>query len=229
MQGRSRLLTWAGPMMRDRCCAVAYGPRHPATMQFTAPANSISLLPMTTFAARQFALLLAGTVLCGASATGQSQNTNAAGVAQTGTAPQTQAIKVAGLKQSVQILIDRWGVPHIYAQSQDDVFFAQGFNAARDRLFQIDLWHRRGRGRLSSVFGPNFVEQDRAARLFLYRGDMQKEWLAYGRNADQITGRFVAGHKSSFSSSQSHPARTPLSGFLLRSPTARWGGADGRR
>ncbi|MDB5756436.1 MAG: PbsX family transcriptional regulator, partial [Massilia sp.] len=85
-----------------------------------------------------------------------------------------QTIKVAGLGQGAEILVDRWGVPHIYAQSQDDAFFAQGFNAARDRLFQIDLWRRRGLGELSSVYGPAYVAQDRATRLFLYRGDMRK-------------------------------------------------------
>ena len=66
-----------------------------------------------------------------------------------------QTIKVAGLAQGAEILVDKWGVPHIYAQSQDDAFFAQGFNAARDRLFQIDLWRRRGLGELSAVFGPS--------------------------------------------------------------------------
>ncbi|MES2583375.1 MAG: penicillin acylase family protein [Pseudomonadota bacterium] len=100
---------------------------------------------------------------------------------------------VAGLRQSAEILVDRWGVAHIYAASQDDVFFVQGYNAARDRLFQIDLWRRRGLGRLAEVFGAAFVEQDRASRLFLYRGDMQKEWQAYGPRAQGIAERFVAG------------------------------------
>src|SRR6266571_9321987 len=97
-----------------------------------------------------------------------------------------QVIKVAGLGQPAEILVDRWGVPHIYAQDQDDVFFAQGFNAARDRLFQIDLWRRRGLGELAAVLGPAYLEQDKAARLFLYRGDMQKEWQAYGKGAARI-------------------------------------------
>ncbi|MFX6230714.1 penicillin acylase family protein, partial [Acinetobacter baumannii] len=79
-----------------------------------------------------------------------------------------------------EILIDRWGVPHIYAASERDAFFMQGFNAARDRLFQIDLWRRRGLGQLSEVFGPAYLPQDRATRLFLYRGDMRREWAAYG-------------------------------------------------
>src|SRR6187549_18150 len=83
----------------------------------------------------------------------------------------SQTIQVAGLKQGASILVDQWGVPHLYAQSQDDLFFVQGFNAARDRLFQIDLWRRRGLGQLAEVFGPAYVDQDKAARLFLYRGD----------------------------------------------------------
>ena len=104
-----------------------------------------------------------------------------------------QTLQIAGLKQPAQILIDRWGVPHIYAKNQDDLFFAQGFNAARDRLFQIDLWRRRGLGQLSSVFGPAYLEQDKATRQFLYRGDMQKEWQAYGKQAARVASSFVAG------------------------------------
>ena len=106
----------------------------------------------------------------------------------------TQTIAVPGLSKPADILIDRWGVPHIYAKSEDDGFFAQGFNAARDRLFQIDLWRRRGLGQLSEVFGPAYVEQDRATRLFLYRGDMQVEWNHYRPDAQRIATRFV-GHQ----------------------------------
>ncbi|MFC5231193.1 penicillin acylase family protein [Pseudonocardia zijingensis] len=91
------------------------------------------------------------------------------------------------------MVIDRWGVTHIYASSSHDAFFAQGFNAARDRLWQIDLWRRRGLGLLSEVFGPQFVERDRAARLFLFRGDMRQEWLAYGSDTKRIASAFVAG------------------------------------
>ena len=125
------------------------------------------------------------------------------------TTPQ-QNVKVAGLKQAVQILVDRWGVAHIYAANQDDVFFAQGYNAARDRLFQIDLWRRRGLGRLSAVFGPTFIEQDRASRLFLYRGDMQKEWSAYDKQAQGIAERFVAGINAYIDQLSAEPERLPF-------------------
>ena len=100
---------------------------------------------------------------------------------------------VEGLKGPVEILVDRWGVPHVYASTADDAFFAQGFNAARDRLWQIDLWRRRGLGLLSEAFGPSFVERDRAARLFLYRGEMRREWLAYGSDTKRVVTAFVSG------------------------------------
>jgi penicillin amidase len=100
---------------------------------------------------------------------------------------------VAGLRQPADILVDPWGVAHIYAASPRDAFFLQGWNAARDRLWQIDLWRKRGLGLLSASFGPAYVEQDRAARLFLYRGDMDREWAAYGPDAKSNAEAFVAG------------------------------------
>jgi penicillin G amidase len=56
---------------------------------------------------------------------------------------------VAGLQAPGKILVDLWGIPHIYADNEHDLFFLQGFNAARDRLWQIDLWRKRGLGRLA--------------------------------------------------------------------------------
>ena len=61
---------------------------------------------------------------------------------------------VAGLQAPGQILVDVWGIPHIYAGNEHDLFFLQGFNAARDRLWQIDLWRKRGLGLLAERFRP---------------------------------------------------------------------------
>lgn len=124
--------------------------------------------------------------------------------------PAHNTVTVAGLQHPAQILVDRWGVPHIYAASQHDVFFVQGYNAARDRLFQIDLWRRRGLGRLSEVFGPAYVEQDTASRLFLYRGDMNREWQAYGKDAQGIAERFVAGINAYIDAVVADPQRLPF-------------------
>jgi penicillin amidase len=107
--------------------------------------------------------------------------------------PVTDHERLSGLKAPARILIDHWGVAHIYAASPRDAFFLQGYNAARDRLWQIDLWRKRGLGLLSASFGPAYVAQDRAARLFLYRGDMKTEWAAYAPGAEGETEAFVAG------------------------------------
>src|SRR5258706_321067 len=141
-----------------------------------------------------------------------------------------ETLRVPGLKAAVEIRIDRWGVPHIYAKSQADLFFAQGVNAARDRLFQIDLWRRRGLGQLADVFGPSFVEQDRAARLFLYRGDMDREWRIYSarqtREFEPITQRFVAGINAYVDWLDAHPDRTPWEFAQLGYKPARWTADD---
>lgn len=100
---------------------------------------------------------------------------------------------IDGLSEPVEILVDRWGVPHIYARDRRDVFIAQGFNAARERLFQLDLWRRRGLGLLAQVLGPEYIEHDRAARIFLYRGDAHSEWLAYGSGTKRVVTAFVDG------------------------------------
>ena len=117
----------------------------------------------------------------------------AVGAAEAQPAIETTRFEVPGLEAPVEILVDRWGVAHVFAGGQDDLFFAQGWNAARDRLWQIDLWRRRGEGTLSEVFGPGFVEQDRAARLLLYRGDMHAEWLAYASDTKRIVTAWVRG------------------------------------
>src|ERR1700688_1463067 len=134
----------------------------------------------------------------------------------------SETITLPNLRQPVEILIDHWGVPHIYAKNEADLFFAQGFNAARDRLFQIDLWRRRGLGQLSEVFGPAFVEQDKAERLFLYRGDMDKEWAAYGPDAKEIAGHFVAGVNAYIDWLAHHPDRVPWEFKELSYAPAKW-------
>jgi len=105
----------------------------------------------------------------------------------------TLAYRVPGLDRQVEILYDTWGIPHIFAETEPDAFFGQGFAAARDRLWQIDLARRRALGRLAAVLGPAFIPYDHAARLFLFRGDEQKEWLAYGPRIASDAAAFTAG------------------------------------
>lgn len=145
----------------------------------------------------------------------------------TGTGPaSTVTMQIDGLQQPAEILIDRWGVPHIYAKSVDDAFFVQGFNAARDRLFQIDLWRRRGLGELAEVLGPRYVDQDRAARLFLYRGSMDKEWATYGSEAKRTATAFVAGINSYVEWLAAHPDEMPIEFTRLGYTPSSWQPSD---
>jgi penicillin G amidase len=102
-------------------------------------------------------------------------------------------IAVAGLASPVRVVRDLWGIPHIYAASQDDLFVAQGFVQAEDRLFQMDLWRRASQGRLSEVLGANSVERDAMTRRIQYRGDLATEWASYGPDAKAIAEAFVRG------------------------------------
>jgi penicillin amidase len=105
----------------------------------------------------------------------------------------TGTLQLTGLTAAVRVVRDRSGVPHIYAQSQDDLFFAQGFVQAQDRLFQMDLWRRSVQGRLSEVLGPNFVERDAMTRRIQYRGDPEAEWASYGADTKSIATAFARG------------------------------------
>jgi penicillin amidase len=73
-------------------------------------------------------------------------------------------LKVSGLSAPAEIIRDRWGVPHIYAQNQDDLLFAQGYVHAQDRLWQMELNRRIGHGRLAEMFGEIAFTTDRFLR-----------------------------------------------------------------
>ncbi|HEY4351897.1 MAG TPA: penicillin acylase family protein [Paraburkholderia sp.] len=137
-----------------------------------------------------------------------------------------ETITVAGLTHPTDILIDKWGVPHIFADNERDAFFVQGFNAARDRMFQIDLWRRRGLGELAEVFGPAYVEQDKATRLFLYRGDMAAEWKRYGPDAKPVATRFAAGVNAYIDWLVAHPERLPYEFRKVGYWPAKWSADD---
>ena len=117
--------------------------------------------------------------------------------------------RVDGLRHPVEILLDRWGIPHIYARSTADLFVAQGFNAARDRLVQLDLWRRRHLGRMAAAFGPEHLAADRAARLLLYRGSIHEEWAAYGTATRQAVSGFVRGINAYLDWLLHNPQRLP--------------------
>jgi penicillin amidase len=142
------------------------------------------------------------------------------------TAVRREAWKVDGLSAPAEMVIDHWGVPHIYAASARDAFFLQGYNAARDRLWQIDLWRKRGLGLLSKSLGGAYVAQDRAARLFLYRGDMDAEWSAYGPDAHATVEAFISGINAYVGEVRAGARPLPVEFKLTRSAPDLWRADD---
>ena len=105
-------------------------------------------------------------------------------------------LRMQGLERPVNVLRDRWGVAHIYAQNQHDLFFAQGVVAAQDRLFQMELWKRAGQGRLAEILGPSALPRDVNARALRYRGDLQAEYKSYSPDTEAILTAFTDGINS---------------------------------
>jgi penicillin amidase len=140
--------------------------------------------------------------------------------------PAATPVVVSGLERPVQVLVDQWGVPHIYAERHYDAFAAQGFAAARDRLWQMDLWRKRGLGEMAKDFGPAYVENDRMARAVLFRGNLYREWLAYASDAKRIAESFVAGINAYVELTERQPELLPEEFRLLGYRPARWQAAD---
>src|SRR3954447_23092228 len=72
--------------------------------------------------------------------------------------------RLTGIAQDVEVYRDEWGVPHVRAQSSDDLFFAQGYVHAQDRFFQMDTARRRMEGRWAEWVGPEGLAADALAR-----------------------------------------------------------------
>jgi penicillin amidase len=73
-------------------------------------------------------------------------------------------LKLEGLKAEVEVLYDDYGVPHIYAQNEEDAYFALGYVHAQDRLFQMEMIRRAASGRLSEILGPDLLKTDKLFR-----------------------------------------------------------------
>lgn len=117
----------------------------------------------------------------------------------------TTALQVAGLRQPVTIRVDRWGIAHIYAQNQHDLFFAQGYNVARDRLFELEIWRRQATGTVAEILGPKELQRDIGTRLFMFRGDLNQELSWYHPDGVAIVNAFVDGINAYIARTRRHP------------------------
>jgi len=127
----------------------------------------------------------------------------------------SEILTVPGLERPVEILRDRWGIPHIYAETERDLFFAQGWNAARDRLFQLEIWRRQATGTVAEILGPREIPRDHGARLFRFRGDMEAELRHYHPRGPEIVSSFVAGINAYIEGTRRDPSLLPLEFALL--------------
>ncbi len=82
---------------------------------------------------------------------------------------QEKILSLPSLQKPVEIITDRWGVPHIYAQTESDFFFAQGYQAAKDRLYQFEIFRRKATGTMAEVLGKRELKRDIGARLFSWK------------------------------------------------------------
>ncbi|MGH7482788.1 MAG: penicillin acylase family protein [Longimicrobiales bacterium] len=98
-----------------------------------------------------------------------------------------------GLRAPVEVLRDEWGIPHIYARNLHDLFFAQGYVQAQDRLWQMDMWRRINEGRLAEILGAEYVRHDRLARLLRFRGSWEEEYARYHPQGEMIFQAFADG------------------------------------
>ena len=84
-------------------------------------------------------------------------------------------IRLSGLKASVEVIRDKYGVPHIYAQNRDDLYRAQGYIHAQERFWQMDFWRHTGKGRLSELFGNSQLQTDQFLRMMGWARVAEKE------------------------------------------------------
>ena len=103
-------------------------------------------------------------------------------------------LSIPGLKQPVEVLRDEWGIPHIYAQNTDDLFMAQGYVMAQDRLWQMEMWRRWHEGRLAEIFGAAAFDYDLRTRQMMFRGPWdESEWTSYHPEGERIFTAYANG------------------------------------
>lgn len=128
----------------------------------------------------------------------------------------------AGLTEPVEILRDQWGVNHIYAKNQKDLFFAQGYAAAKDRLFQFEIWRRQSTGTVAEILGPDELNRDIGTRLFKFRGDLKEELNHYHPDGYEIITSYTAGVNAYIEEISKTPEKLPVEFKILDITPKKW-------
>lgn len=135
---------------------------------------------------------------------------------------QKNTLKVKGLQQKVEVLRDQWGVNHIYANNEHDLFFTQGYCAAKDRLFQFEIWRRQATGTTAEILGAREIKRDIGTRLFQYRGSIEKDLAKYHPRGVAIINAYVQGVNAYIKEANQHPTTLPIEFKLLHIQPKEW-------
>jgi penicillin amidase len=128
-------------------------------------------------------------------------------------------LRVQGVQAQVEIVRDSMGVPHIYAQNADDLFFAQGYVQAQDRLWQMELNRRTGRGTLSEIFGSATIEQDRMLRTLGLRRAAEADVQVLDADTRHVLQVYANGVNAFI---ETHRDRLPIEFTILGFQPAPW-------
>ena len=123
--------------------------------------------------------------------------------------------KKLDIKESVEVLRDNYGINHIYANNQNDLFFMQGYLSARDRLFQFEIWRRQATGTVSEIFGEKELKRDIGTRLFMFRGDLKDELNHYHDDGYEIITSYTDGVNAYINETLQNPEMLPIEFDLL--------------
>jgi penicillin amidase len=108
--------------------------------------------------------------------------------------PKTRGtVKLEGLTAPVEVYRDAYGVPHVYARTVEDLFFAQGYVHAQDRFWQMEFWRRIGSGRLSELFGEAVLGTDMFIRTMGFERIVQQEYEWMDAETRLVLDSYVAG------------------------------------
>ena len=137
-------------------------------------------------------------------------------------AQEKSVLSLKGLHESVEVLRDEWGINHIYAKNQHDLFFTQGYLAAKDRLFQFEIWRRQATGTVAELLGVRELKRDMGSRLFKYRGDMRTELQHYHPQGTEIIEAYVAGVNTYIDQVNATPEQLPVEFKMLHTKPGKW-------
>jgi penicillin amidase len=134
----------------------------------------------------------------------------------------TGTLALDGLKSKVQVKTDEYAIPHIFAENRDDLFFAQGYITARERLFQMELTRLAGRGELSALLGEATLEKDKFLRTIGFKRLAKEGYEALSGESRAAVDTYVAGINAYINGTETLPREF----VILRAEPGPWTGED---